>query len=152
MRAGRHETFVLLAMLLGGGLAGYARAAPPLPIPREVPQPVPPKTHYVVFFDFTKSNITPEAMSILSAVVETAKNNGLRHAKIVGHADRVGASDINVALSEQRAESVKAELVKDGFDKTSITTEGKGFSDPFLSTSPGVREPHNRRAVVELSP
>jgi outer membrane protein OmpA-like peptidoglycan-associated protein len=149
----RHrKIFLLLAMLLGGGVCGHARAAPPMPIPHQVSQPVAPKTRYVVFFDFMKSDITPEATSILSAVAQTARDGGFRHAKIVGHADRVGSPDVNLALSEQRALSVKAELVKDGLDDASITTEGKGFSDPFVTTNPGVREPHNRRAVIELSP
>ncbi len=152
MSGGRRKSFFLLALLLSSGFAIHSRAAPPLPVPHTTSPAPSPKTHYVVFFDFMKADISPEAMTILSAAAQTAKDNGFRHARIVGHADRVGAPNVNVALSEQRAESVKAELVRDGLDEGGITTEGKGFSDPFVSTGTGVREPHNRRAVIELSP
>jgi OmpA-OmpF porin, OOP family len=151
MNDDRRRTIVLLAALSLGGAAHYSEAASPFPIPHEVSQAPSPKTHYVVFFDFMEANISTEATSILAAAVQTAKESGFRHASVIGHADRVGPSDVNIALSERRAESVKAELVKDGFGESGIATEGKGFSDPFVSTNPGVREPHNRRAVIVLS-
>jgi OOP family OmpA-OmpF porin len=31
-----------------------------------------------------------------------------------------------------------------------ITTVGRNFSDPLVPTGPGVREPQNRRAVIDL--
>jgi OOP family OmpA-OmpF porin len=151
MNDDRRRSILLLAALSLAGAARYSDAASPLPIPHALSPTPSPKTQYVVFFDFMKADISPEAASILSTVAQTAKDNSFRHAKVVGHADRVGAANVNVALSEQRAVSVKAELVKDGLDEASITTEGKGFSDPFVSTSPGVREPHNRRAVIVIS-
>ena len=32
----------------------------------------------------------------------------------------------------------------------SIATVGKSFDDPLVPTGPGVREPQNRRAVIDL--
>jgi len=31
-----------------------------------------------------------------------------------------------------------------------IMTTGRNFSDPLVQTGPGVREPQNRRAVIDL--
>jgi outer membrane protein OmpA-like peptidoglycan-associated protein len=55
-----------------------------------------------------------------------------------------------MALSLKRAEAVKGEMVREGLDGTAIGIDGKGFHDPLVPTGPGVREPQNRRAVIDL--
>jgi hypothetical protein len=45
---------------------------------------------------------------------------------------------------------VKDEMVRQGMDGGSISIEGKSFHDPLVPTGPGVREPQNRRAVIDL--
>jgi hypothetical protein len=35
-------------------------------------------------------------------------------------------------------------------DAGGIAIEGKSFHDPMVATGPGVREPQNRRAVIDL--
>ena len=64
--------------------------------------------------------------------------------------DTVGTNRYNQALSERRAASVKAEMTRLGLDGVSIMTSGKSFSEPLIATGPGVREPQNRRAVIDL--
>jgi len=56
----------------------------------------------------------------------------------------------NQGLSVRRAESVKGEMVREGMDGSQISIEGKSFHDPLVPTGPGVREPQNRRAVIDL--
>jgi outer membrane protein OmpA-like peptidoglycan-associated protein len=104
----------------------------------------------MVFFDFDKSNLTPEAREIVSAAVKTAKDRGTVRIVVTGHTDTVGSLRYNQALSERRANSVKAEMVKQGMDGTMIATVGKSFTDPLVQTGPGVREPQNRRAVIDI--
>jgi OmpA-OmpF porin, OOP family len=41
-------------------------------------------------------------------------------------------------------------MVREGMDGSSIAIDGKGFHDPLVPTGPGVREPQNRRAVIDL--
>jgi len=41
-------------------------------------------------------------------------------------------------------------MVRQGVDGATISIEGKSFHDPLVSTAPGVREPQNRRAVIDL--
>jgi outer membrane protein OmpA-like peptidoglycan-associated protein len=41
-------------------------------------------------------------------------------------------------------------MVRLGLNPNDITTEGRSFSDPLVQTGPGVREPQNRRAVIQL--
>jgi len=70
--------------------------------------------------------------------------------QIVGHTDTVGSDKYNMKLSVARAQSVKDEMVREGMDGTTISIEGKGFHDLLVPTGPGVREPQNRRAVIDL--
>jgi outer membrane protein OmpA-like peptidoglycan-associated protein len=45
---------------------------------------------------------------------------------------------------------VKDGLVAQGIDGAGISTVGKSFDDPLVPTGPNVREPQNRRAVIQL--
>ena len=125
--------------------APYVEPAPPPP-----PAAVLPARQFMVFFDFDKSNLTPEAREIVSAAVKTAKDRGSVRIVVTGHTDTVGSLRYNQALSERRANSVKSEMVKQGMDGTMIATVGKSFTDPLIQTGPGVREPQNRRAVIDI--
>jgi len=109
-----------------------------------------PARQFMVFFDFDKSNLTTEARDIVSAAVRTAKERGSVRIVVTGHTDTVGSLRYNQGLSERRANSVKAEMVKQGMDGTMIATVGKSFTDPLIQTGPGVREPQNRRAVIDI--
>ncbi len=104
----------------------------------------------MVFFDFDKSNLTAEAQSVVTQAVKTAKENGFVKVMVTGHTDTVGSDRYNQALSERRANAVKDEMVRQGMDPNGIAVTGKSFHDPLVPTGPGVREPQNRRAVIDL--
>jgi OmpA-OmpF porin, OOP family len=106
---------------------------------------------YIVFFDFNKSNLTAEAQAVVAEAADAYKATGSVRVQVVGHTDTVGSASYNQELSERRAASVAAELERLGVPGDAITTEGRGFSDPMVPTGPGVREPQNRRAVIDLS-
>jgi outer membrane protein OmpA-like peptidoglycan-associated protein len=116
----------------------------------EAPPPPPAIREFIVFFDFDKSNLTPEAMQVVGAAVTTAKESGMARILVTGHTDTVGSQRYNQALSERRAATVKAEMVRLGMLDTGIRVAGKSFSEPLVPTGPGVREPQNRRAVIDL--
>jgi outer membrane protein OmpA-like peptidoglycan-associated protein len=125
---------------------------PPAPPPPPPPPPAPPpavKT-FVVFFDFNKSNLTPEATSVVQEAVKAAQASGGVRILVTGHTDTVGSHSYNQALSERRASAVKEEMVHEGMSADEIATVGKSFDEPLVPTGPGVREPQNRRAVIDL--
>lgn len=129
-------------------------APPPAPV-AQAPAPPPPAPDYVktfmVFFDFDKSNLTPEARQVVTEAVRTAKENGPVRIVVTGHTDTVGTHAYNQALSERRAMSVKNAMVAGGLEASMIVTQGKSFDEPLVSTGPGIREPQNRRAVIDLT-
>jgi outer membrane protein OmpA-like peptidoglycan-associated protein len=140
-----------------------APAAPPAPPPppavAEAPPPPAPLMQapatvavrdFVVFFDFDKAEITPEAHGVIAAAVDAAKKNGAIRIRITGHTDTVGTQSYNQRLSERRANAVKNEMVRLGMNTADISTVGRSFDDPLVPTGPGVREPQNRRAVIDL--
>jgi outer membrane protein OmpA-like peptidoglycan-associated protein len=105
---------------------------------------------FIVFFDFNKSNLTAEAQGVVTEAVKAAKEQGSVRVLVTGHTDTVGSHSYNQALSERRASSVKDEMVRQGMTPDSIETVGKSFDEPLVPTGPGVREPQNRRAVIDL--
>ena len=129
-------------------------APPPPPVveaaPTPPPAPAPLLRKFMVFFDFDKSNITPEARQVISEAVKTARQVGPVQITVTGHTDTVGSMRYNQALSERRAMSVKNEMIRLGMNGVDIRTEGRSFRDPLIPTGPGVREPQNRRAVIDL--
>jgi outer membrane protein OmpA-like peptidoglycan-associated protein len=133
-------------------------APPPPPAPAVVaeippappPPPAPIVRNFVVFFDFDKSNLSPEAREVVASAVNTAKTIGTARITVTGHTDTVGSQRYNQRLSERRAQSVKAEMVQLGMNGSEITTIGKSFNEPLIPTGPGVREPQNRRAMIDL--
>lgn len=136
------------------GVRYYFGAAEPEPLPPapvEQSQPIAPapKT-FIVFFDFNKSNLTGEAQSVVAEAADAYRQTGSVRVKVTGHTDTVGSNSYNQALSERRASSVQAELERLGVPADAIATEGRSFSDPMVPTGPGVREPQNRRAVIDL--
>jgi iron complex outermembrane receptor protein len=129
----------------GGEMA--AAAATYTPPPAVAPLPVAPKS-YLVFFDFDKSDLSPRAVAIVD---EAAKNAGLFHAAeltVTGHTDTVGSDAYNLRLSRRRAESVAAQLEKDGIPSAEIAIIAKGKRDLLVPTRDGVREPQNRRVQI----
>jgi OmpA-OmpF porin, OOP family len=86
----------------------------------------------------------------VTEAVKSAKANGFVKVLVTGHTDTVGSDSYNQGLSVRRAESVKDAMVAQGMDGSSISIEGKSFHDPLVPTGPGVREPQNRRAVIDL--
>ena len=134
--------------------APVVAAAPPPPAEVAVaPAPVatPEKQReFQVFFDFDKSNITDAAAHVIQAAADVVKAGGIAHITVTGHTDTVGTAKYNQGLSERRAASVKNRLVTDGVAASEITTIGAGKSGLLVPTADGVREPQNRRAVIEL--
>jgi OOP family OmpA-OmpF porin len=71
--------------------------------------------------------------------------------EVTGHTDTVGSDAYNMRLSRRRAESVAAELEKDGIPSSEIEIFAKGKRDLLIPTADGVREPQNRRVQIVYS-
>lgn len=130
-----------------------APAAAPAPA-AVAPAPAPVKAkepkNFLVFFDFDKSEITPEAQKIIEQAVAYAKAGGMTRVELTGHADRSGSNKYNMALSMRRAKAVQDAMVKLGMNASAIGMTAKGEEQPLVPTPDGVREPQNRRVEIVL--
>ena len=108
-----------------------------------------PRT-YLVFFDWDKSDITPEANAILRTAAANAGKMGSVRLVLTGHADTSGPEGYNLALSKRRADAVSGFFANMGFAQGEITVIAKGETEPLVATGDGVREPQNRRVEIVM--
>ena len=105
---------------------------------------------YNVYFEFNKSNLTPEARQAVDNVVGTAQRDSTAKIDLVGKADRAGTDAYNMKLSERRANAVRDALVADGIPADRIGVNWVGEREPPVPTADGVREPRNRVVTITL--
>jgi iron complex outermembrane receptor protein len=117
------------------------------PPPAVAVAPSVPKS-YLVFFDFNKSDLTPQAVSIVGQAAANAGPAKVTQLTVTGHTDTVGSDAYNMRLSRRRAESVAAQLEKDGIPSSEIQIVAKGKRDLLVPTADGVKEPQNRRVQI----
>jgi iron complex outermembrane receptor protein len=116
--------------------------------PPPVQAPAPAPRSYLVFFDFNKSDLTPQAIQIVDQAASNAGPAKVTRLTVTGHTDTVGSDAYNMRLSRRRAESVAARLEKDGIASSEIEIVAKGKRDLLVPTADGVKEPQNRRVQI----
>jgi OmpA-OmpF porin, OOP family len=124
--------------------------AQPEPMPEPAPAPEPVARDYLVYFDFDKAAIRPDAASILDRVVEAMAAVGSHSVTLVGHTDTMGPDSYNQTLSVSRALAVQDYLKSKGITR-GISTSGKGESDPRVPTPDQVMEQENRRVEIRIN-
>lgn len=103
-----------------------------------------------VNFAFDESALTPESRTVLDRVaVELAKPEWATvRFEVAGHTSEIGTTAYNMALSERRAEAVRAYLVSRGVQNSRMTAKGYGETQPRFPTDSEGSGWKNRR--VEL--
>ena len=127
-----------------------AAAAPATPLPTPAltaaPASEPSRALPLVLFRTARAELLPAAAPALDSLAALMRRFPAVRFRIEGHTDRLGETDKNQALSQQRAEAVKAFLVQAGIEANRLETIGYGDARPiFVAPNPG-----NRR--VELRP
>jgi len=130
-----------------------APAAPAAaPAPAAAATAVASKVTYAAdaFFDFDKSVLKPEGKAKLDDLASKVGGINLEVVIAVGHTDATGPDGYNQALSNRRAEAVKAYLVSKGIESNRVYTEGKGEAQPIADNSTREGRSKNRRVEVEV--
>jgi outer membrane protein OmpA-like peptidoglycan-associated protein len=115
--------------------------------PMVAPAPAPARS-YLVFFDWDKANLTPRAQQIIREAADNSTKVRYTRIEVNGYTDTSGTPQYNQGLSIRRAQSVAAELVKDGVPQGAIAIQGFGETHLLVPTGNGVREPQNRRVEI----
>ncbi len=137
-------------VVLGVRYAFNTPSPPPPPAPAAaVPAPAPART-YLVFFDWDRADLTDRARQIVGEAAQASTRVQTTRIEVQGNADRSGTPAYNQRLSLRRAQTVAAELVRDGVPMTIIDIQAFGDTHPLVPTAAGVREPQNRRVAIIL--
>ncbi|NVN35414.1 OmpA family protein [Komagataeibacter swingsii] len=132
--------------------------APPPPPPAPVvipPAPTAART-YLVFFDWDGAALTDRARAIVAEAAQASTHVRTTRIEVNGYTDNTSAhpgprgEKYNLGLSLRRADSVKAELIRDGVPASGIDIHGYGEAHPLVMTQPDTREPQNRRVEIIL--
>jgi aconitate hydratase len=95
-------------------------------------------------FDTGSAKIKPQYFAKLDAFAAQVAKDGVK-GEIGGHTDNVGQAASNQALSEARANSVRAYLVSKGVGKDALTAAGYGDTKPVADNATAEGKAKNRR-------
>lgn len=133
----------------------YVEPAPPPPVAEPVVEEKPSETIVLSSINFAtaSSNMTGSSLAAFQGTVSQIKKNSSTIRKIIveGHTDNVGKDDYNQRLSEGRAKSVQAILVK-GLPEiaTHIKAVGLGETRPIASNDNEAGRSKNRRVEIKI--
>jgi OOP family OmpA-OmpF porin len=100
-------------------------------------------------FDLGKATIRPSSFPSLDRVSELLINKNFS-LKLAGHTDNTGSNALNMRLSKERAEAVKAYLVSKGANASRIEAVGYGSSQPIATNDTAEGRQQNRRVEFTL--
>lgn len=89
--------------------------------------------------------------AVLKEIASALKSQSGKSLTIIGHTDSDGGNDLNMKLSADRAKAVKAVLENDFGVTNSITTQGKGASEPVSVNNTAAGKAKNRRVQFQLN-
>lgn len=143
---------------------GEKAAVAEAPAPEPAPPPPAPRPETITLdakalFGFDKATLRPEARAKLDELARRITQQTKVHdISITGHADRIGSTDYNQRLSEERAQAV-ADYLQSSTDlrESKFQVRGVGESEPVVACEEQQGDAlidclqPNRRVVIEVS-
>ncbi|MDC7999864.1 OmpA family protein [Aequorivita todarodis] len=106
-----------------------------------------------VYFDTGKYNINAASQATLDKLANVLKEYPDTDVLVVGHTDSVGADEMNMTLSKNRAESVTNYFVQNkGLSPGRFTTNWYGETAPIADNSTAEGRAKNRRVNLAIIP
>lgn len=100
-------------------------------------------------FDLGKATIRAKSFPTLNRVANLLVTKSFS-LKLAGHTDNTGSADLNMRLSKDRAESVKAYLVAQGVNASRVEATGYGKNQPIATNKTAAGRQKNRRVEFTL--
>jgi len=98
-------------------------------------------------FDFDSAKIRIESVPLLDSLYQGLASETAM-ITVIGHTSNEGSEIYNQHLSQRRAESVVASLIKRGIKMSSISGRGLGESKPIADNATGAGRSLNRRVEI----
>jgi outer membrane protein OmpA-like peptidoglycan-associated protein len=103
-----------------------------------------------ILYDFDKATLRPESAGELEKLTTLMKDNPSLDVKIFSYTDAKGTDAYNKNLSQQRAQSVVDYLVRNGIDRSKLSAEGMGKTNPIASNETDEGRQQNRRTTFRI--
>jgi OOP family OmpA-OmpF porin len=101
-------------------------------------------------FDTGSATITAESAQTVTDLTSILSACSTAQVRLEGYTDNTGDATANKTLSQQRADAVKAMLVKNGIDAARIQAVGYGSSKPLGSNDTDEGRAKNRRTELTV--
>ena len=105
-----------------------------------------------ITFPINSAEIQPQFRGTHDQVAQTMNAYPSTLIDVYGHTDPTGGDQINIPLSQRRAESVANYLTGRGVNRTRIATQGFGSSQPIADNSTEAGRQQNRRVEIRIVP
>lgn len=105
-----------------------------------------------VTFDSSSSTLKPAGANTLTGVAMVLKEYPKTAVNVAGYTDSTGSRQLNMTLSQQRADSVGSALITQGVAANRVRTSGMGPDNPVASNSTAEGKAQNRRVEITLNP
>jgi OOP family OmpA-OmpF porin len=104
-----------------------------------------------LYFDTGSMNLRPESQMKLREFVTVLGTNRGARVNVNGYTDNVGNAASNMRLSQQRADTVKGDLVRMGISADRLTARGFGEEDPIADNATAEGRATNRRVSIAMA-
>jgi outer membrane protein OmpA-like peptidoglycan-associated protein len=156
----------ILFLALGGACAACSLVTveqepfPPMQIKAKRPGPPPPRVVLTassiaiadkIQFKLGSAELLPESHGLLDEVARVFQDNPqIELVQIEGHTDITGSAAVNRKLSKQRAEAVRAYLIRQGIPGTRMLAMGFGPDRPIADNGTPEGQEKNRRVEFNI--
>lgn len=117
------------------------------PEPAPEPERILP-AHFTLLFPSGGTHLTKDGLYAIQQILDITRRSAAYDIELIGHTDRVGSREDNLALSTARATSVAIKLVENGVPEETISIQAEGEDNPSIPTLDGIAQPRNRRVEV----
>ncbi|EGJ52078.1 OmpA family protein [Desulfocurvibacter africanus] len=105
-----------------------------------------------VTFDTGSAGIKPQFFEVLNSVAIVLKEYEKTYVDVLGHTDSTGSMNLNMRLSQDRAQSVAQYLISQGVQQERFLVRGMGPNQPIADNSTAAGRSQNRRVEIKLTP
>ncbi len=104
------------------------------------------RIHKQIFFNTNSAQISEKSNALLSEIADVLlRNPQVKLVEIQGHTDSTGSPDVNMQLSQSRAEAVRKWLIEAGVDASRLVAKGYGDTRPLVPNLTDRNRARNRR-------